>query len=411
MDMSRITSLKAREMLDSRGTPTIEVACTLASGATGSFAVPSGASTGMHEAHELRDGDPARFAGKGTLGAVGNVNGQISGRLAGEDFDQATLDAALIELDGTPDKGKLGANAILGVSLAFARAAAAERGVELYEHLRQLSGTPACAMPRPLLNVINGGKHADSGLAFQEFMLIPAGPTFRDQVRSGAALIASLRASLSRLGLSTSVGDEGGFAPRLASNEAALDLLTEAIAASGEKATIGIDAAASTFYRAGRYEVGEASWSSEELTAHYRDLADRYPISLIEDSHAEDDWAGFAAMTASLGERVLVVGDDLLVTNVARIAESAARRATNAVLIKPNQIGTLTETLAAIAAATANGMVPVISHRSGETLDDFIADLAVGTAAPFIKAGSLARGERVAKYNRLLRIEEGLAAS
>lgn len=422
--MPTITSLKAREIIDSRGNPTLEVECGLASGATARAAVPSGASTGVHEAHELRDGDKKRYNGLGVLTAVNNVQTEIAAHCAGRSVDQRSLDHALIELDGTPNKSRLGANAILGVSLAFARATAAEQGVELYTHLANSAPAAAPApramrLPQPMFNIINGGKHADSGLDIQEFMIGPVGPaTMREKIRAASEIISALRALLKKSGYSIGVGDEGGFAPKLSSNEEALDLIVQAITAAGyttDSVKIGIDAAASSFYTNGTYTLtaGSASreLSSADMIAWYTKLVAKYPIISIEDGLAEDDWDGFAALAAELGgtasaSAVYIVGDDLTVTNVARIATAAEKKAITSVLIKPNQIGTLSETLDAIAATRAHGWAPFMSHRSGETTDTCIADLAVATGCDFIKSGSLARGERVCKYNRLLEIEE-----
>ena len=413
--MMTISMLQAREILDSRGNPTLEVDCRLAGGALGRAAVPSGASTGEHEAVELRDGDKARYQGKGVQKAVRNVLETIAPRVLGMDaFDQAQLDRTLIELDGTPNKGKLGANALLGVSLAAAKAAAVALEVPLYRHL---GGVHARTLPVPLMNVLNGGKHADNNVDVQEFMLVPLGaPSFREAVRWGAEVFHTLAAVLKQRGLSTAVGDEGGFAPNLASNEEALKVLVEAIEKAGytpgAQVALALDPAASEFYKGGAYVLageGGRSLNSAQMVEYYAGLCDRYPIVSIEDGLAEDDWDGWAALTRKLGERIQLVGDDLFVTNVTRLARGIQAGIANSILIKVNQIGTLTETLAAIELAHRAGYTAVISHRSGETEDVTIADLAVGTNAGQIKTGSLSRTDRVAKYNQLLRIEQELA--
>ena len=413
--MSAIVTVRAREILDSRGSPTVEVDVTLASGAFGRAAVPSGASTGKREAVELRDGDPKRFNGKGVLRAVRNVSEAIAPAIKGlEASDQAGMDRALLALDGTPNKSALGANAILGVSLAVARAAASEAGVPLYRHL---GGGNARLLPVPLMNVLNGGAHADNGLDIQEFMLVPVGAQrFAEALRMGAEVFQSLKALLRDKGLSTGVGDEGGFAPALGSNTAALDFLLLAIERAGyrpgEDLMLALDVAASGLFHEGRYRLKAdgVERTSEEMIALYTLLLDRYPLCLIEDGLAEDDWDGWVALTRALGSRIQLVGDDVFVTNPAIIRQGIERGVANAVLIKVNQIGTLTETLAAIDLAKQAGYGTVISHRSGETEDSFIADLAVAVNAGQIKTGSLARSERTAKYNQLLRIEEDLGA-
>jgi enolase len=413
--MMTISALQAREILDSRGNPTLEVDCRLAGGALGRAAVPSGASTGEHEAVELRDGDPARYKGKGVQKAVRSVLETIAPRVLGLDaFDQPRLDRTLIELDGTPNKGKLGANALLGVSLASAKAAAVALEVPLYRHL---GGVHARTLPVPLMNVLNGGKHADNNVDFQEFMIVPLGaPSFRDAVRWGAEVFHTLAAVLKKRGLSTAVGDEGGFAPSLKSNEEALRVLLEAIEQAGyepgAQVALALDPAASEFCKKGTYVLageGGRSLSSSEMVEYYAGLCDRYPIVSIEDGLAEDDWDGWSALTKRLGARIQLVGDDLFVTSVARLARGIKAGVANSILIKVNQIGTLTETLDAIELAHRAGYTAVISHRSGETEDVTIADLAVGTNAGQIKTGSLSRTDRVAKYNQLLRIEEELA--
>jgi enolase len=411
--MSAIRTVHARQVLDSRGSPTVEVEVTLVSGALGRAAVPSGASTGKREAVELRDGDAMRYGGRGVLRAVKNVREVIAPEIEGiEANDQALVDRRLLELDGTPNKSGLGANALLGVSLAVARAGAAEARLPLYQYL---GGAGARLLPVPLMNVLNGGVHADNGLDIQEFMLVPAGARgFGEALRMGAEIFQTLKALLRDKGLSTGVGDEGGFAPALPSNTAALDFLLLAIERSGyrpgEEVFLALDAAASEFFHEGRYRLrAEGSEkTSDEMIAFYESLSGRYPLCSLEDGLAEDDWQGWVALTRRLGARIQLVGDDLFVTNPAIIQEGITRGAANAVLIKVNQIGTLTETLEAIELAKRAGYGTVISHRSGETEDVFIADLAVAVNAGQIKAGSLARGERTAKYNQLLRIEEEL---
>ena len=414
--MATITTLRAREILDSRGNPTIEV--TLAIGSSvGVAAVPSGASTGVHEALELRDGDAGRYKGLGVLKAVGHVNTEIADAIVGKEFSQESLDAALIALDGTPNKSRLGANAILGVSLAFARASALAQGQELYQYLGGLVGATEFTLPQPMLNIINGGKHADSGLDVQEFMLAPTKfDTLSRKIQAGAEVIGSLKKILSAKGYAVSVGDEGGFAPKLSSNEEAIDLMVQAIVDAGyttEQVQVGMDAAASSFFQDGAYELkvegAKQSLNSAGMISWYQSLVQKYPIILIEDGLAEDDWDGFTALTGVLGDKVQVVGDDLLVTNIARIKTAIEKKAVNSVLIKLNQIGSLTESIQAIQLTKAQGWAPFVSHRSGETTDTFVADLAVGLSCPFIKSGSLVRGERVCKYNRLMEIETQLA--
>ena len=415
--MMTISALHAREILDSRGNPTIEVECLLEGGALGRAAVPSGASTGEHEAIELRDADAARYRGKGVQKAVRNVNESIAPALVGEDaYDQAGIDAALIALDGTANKGKLGANALLGVSLAVAHAAAAALEVPLYRHV---GGARAHILPVPLMNVINGGAHADNNVDLQEFMIVPAGaPNFREGLRWGAEIFHTLAGVLKKKGLATAVGDEGGFAPNIKSNEEALQVLVEAIEKAGfkpgEQVMIALDPAASEFYKDGSYLLageGGRKLSSAEMVDWYAGLCAKYPIVSIEDGLAEDDWAGWTLLTQKLGAKVQLVGDDLFVTNVERLARGIREHVANSILVKVNQIGTLTETLAAIDMAHRAGYTAVISHRSGETEDVTIADLAVATNAGQIKTGSLCRTDRVAKYNQLLRIEEQLGAS
>ena len=412
--MSEIVELRAREILDSRGNPTVEVDVLCASGARGTAAVPSGASTGEHEAHELRDGDKRRYLGKGVRKAVDHVLGPIAEVLVGaEALDQAAVDAALIALDGTPTKAKLGANAILGVSLASARAGAEECGLPLY---RYLGGVSATRLPVPMFNILNGGKHADSNVDFQEFMAMPIGaPSFAEALRWGAEIYHALKGILHQKGYSTGVGDEGGFAPSLKANEEAVELILQAIDQAGYKAgkdvAIALDPAASELWKDGKYvfdKSGGAAKTSEQMIEHWAAWAARYPIVSLEDGLAENDWAGWKSLTQKLGDRVQLVGDDLFVTNPAFVARGVKERAANAVLVKVNQIGTLTETLEAMALAGRAGWRCVMSHRSGETEDTFIADLAVATGCGQIKTGAPARSERVAKLNRLLRIEEEL---
>jgi len=413
--VSRIVEVHGREIIDSRGNPTVEAEVTLDSGAQGRAAVPSGASTGSREAVELRDGDARRFNGKGVLKAVKNVNTELRSALIGRDArDQAGLDARLLELDGTETKGRLGANALLAVSLANAQAAARAAGLPLWRHLG--SGRKP-VMPVPMMNIINGGAHANNRLDIQEFMVLPVGaPSLREALRYGAEIFHALKKILNERGLSTAVGDEGGFAPDLASNEAALETILQAIEQAGYKpgkdVYLGLDAASSEFFRDGQYEFAaeHRSFSSAEFSHYLADLAARYPIITIEDGMGESDWAGWSHLTAELGRKLQLVGDDLFVTNTRILAEGISRGIANAILIKPNQIGTLTETLAAIDMADQAHYAAVISHRSGETEDCAIADIAVATAATQIKTGSMSRSDRLAKYNQLLRIEEALGA-
>ena len=415
MTDDHIASVRALEVLDSRGNPTVEVAVRLAGGASGLAIVPSGASTGSHEAHELRDGDPKRYGGKGVLDAVANINGEIADAVLGQHAtDQQGLDRLLAALDGTANKSRLGANALLGVSLAAAHAAAAAHGEPLYVYL---GGAGANLLPLPLFNVLNGGKHAAGSTDFQEFMLAPVGlPTFREAVRAGAEVYQALKRLLAQRGLSTNVGDEGGFAPALSSNVAAVELLVEAIEAAGYRpgadVAIALDPATSELYADGRYALASEgrSLSSEEMVDLWAAWCERYPIVSIEDGLAEDDWDGWALLTRRLGERLQLVGDDLLVTNSERLERAIEMKAANAILIKVNQIGTLTEAIEATRRALSVGWGAVISHRSGETEDTTIADLAVALGGGQIKAGAPARGERIAKYNRLLRIEAELGA-
>ena len=410
--MSEIVEVVAREILDSRGNPTVEVEIELFSGARGRAAVPSGASTGAHEAVELRDGGE-RYGGKGVRTAVEHVNGEIADTVLGVDgSDQRALDDELCRLDGTPNKGRLGANAILGVSLAAAQAAAIESGLSLF---RYVGGTNASVLPMPLMNVLNGGAHADSNVDVQEFMLAPVGAaTFAEALRWGAETYHALRGILHGRGLATALGDEGGFAPDLPRNEDALALLVEAIQSAGytpgDEIALALDVAATELYRDGRYELaGEgASFGGEEFAEYLAGLCDRYPIVSIEDGMGEDDWDGWASLTERLGSRVQLVGDDLFVTNPERVAFGVRRGVANSILIKVNQIGTLTETLDTVELGRRHGLTSVISHRSGETEDATIADLAVATGCGMIKTGAPARSDRVAKYNQLLRIEEEL---
>ncbi|MCL7956648.1 MAG: phosphopyruvate hydratase [marine benthic group bacterium] len=415
--MSSIQTVHGREILDSRGNPTVEVAVRLDSGVGGRAAVPSGASTGAHEAVELRDGDPSRYGGKGVLSAVANVNGEIADALRGKDpFDQGAIDAALIDLDGTPNKARLGANAILGVSMAVARAVAAEREVPLFV---QLGSESSSTLPVPLMNILNGGAHADNSVDIQEFMVVPVGfSSFAEGLRAGAEVFHALKKRLSAEGYSTAVGDEGGVAPNLGSNGEALDLILASIEAAGyrpgEDVALALDCAATELFdrATGEYDFsasGEGRKSSAELVDMYADWSERYPIVSIEDGLDEDDWAGWKLLTERIGDRVQLVGDDLFVTNVDRLRRGIEEGVANSILIKLNQIGTVTETLEAIRMAAEAAYTSVISHRSGETEDTFIADLAVATDAGQIKTGSACRSERVAKYNRLLRIEERLA--
>jgi enolase len=412
--MTRIDHINAREILDSRGNPTVEADVTLRSGVMGRAAVPSGASTGEHEAVELRDGDPKRYGGKGVLKAVGNVNQVIAPRLEGLNaLDQREVDRALIELDGTPNKSKLGANAILAASLANARAAANHQKLPLY---RYLGGATANALPVPMMNIINGGAHADNNVDFQEFMIVPVGAKkFSEALRMGAEIFHTLKSVLKKKGYATSVGDEGGFAPNLKSNEEAVETILEAIAQAGYQAgkdvLLALDPAASEFYDGASYVFKKSDGrklTSDQMVAFWKDWAAKYPIISIEDGMAENDWDGWKALTDAIGQRVQLVGDDLFVTNTKFLQKGIELGVANSILIKVNQIGTLTETLECIELAKNNNRTAVISHRSGETEDAFIADLAVATNAGQIKTGSLSRSDRIAKYNQLLRIEEEL---
>ncbi len=415
--MAHIESIHAREILDSRGNPTVEAEVVLDTGAGGRAAVPSGASTGQHEALELRDGDSSRYGGKGVQDAVSNVNEVIAPELIGfEASDQAELDEAMVELDGTENKGKLGANAILAVSLATARAAAEEAGLPLY---RYLGGPSATLLPVPLMNILNGGAHAANNVDIQEFMIAPVGASeFPEALRMGVEVFHSLKKVLSSKGKSTAVGDEGGFAPDLASNEEAVEVVLEAIDRAGydagEDVVLAVDAAASELWRDGAYvfhKSGGQPMSAEAMVRFWERWVEQYPIISIEDGMGEDDWDGWVALNDALGDRVQIVGDDIFVTNTERLSEGIERGAANAILIKVNQIGTLTETFEAIEMARREGMRYIISHRSGETEDAFIADLAVATRAGQIKTGSASRTDRIAKYNQLLRIAEDLGAT
>lgn len=409
---TKIKEVKGREILDSRGNPTVEVDVILEDGSLGRAAVPSGASTGEHEAVELRDGDKSRYMGKGVLKAVGNVNGEIASKVTGMDAaGQAELDKTLIELDGTPNKSRLGANAILGVSMAAAKAVAVSRGLPLF---RYLGGDDAKILPIPMMNIINGGEHADNNVDLQEFMIIPVGaPSFSEAIRMGTEVFHNLKKILHAKGHSTAVGDEGGFAPNLQSNEEAIEVILEAIAAAGYEAgkdiSIALDPASSEFYKEGTYVLSaeaKPEKSSTEMSDFYADWVKRFPIVSVEDGLAEDDWDGWKYLTEKIGGKIQLVGDDLFVTNTERLKEGIDRGIANSILIKVNQIGTLTETLAAIKMALDAGYTAVISHRSGETEDTTIAHLAVAAGTGQIKTGSTCRTDRICKYNELLRIEE-----
>lgn len=410
--MTTIKTIKAREILDSRGNPTVEVDVTLSDGAFARAAVPSGASTGAFEAVELRDGG-SRYLGKGVASAVANIEREIAPKITGSDpFNQRALDEAMLALDGTSNKSKLGANAILGVSLAVAKAAANSKGAKFYSYI---GGDEACLLPVPMMNILNGGAHADTNVDIQEFMIAPIGArTFQEALRWGAEIYHSLKSVLKKRGLATSIGDEGGFAPNLESNRAALDLIVEAVEKAGFKMgsqiALAMDVAATEFYENGKYNFEGSSLSASEMIAYYKELVDSYPLVSIEDPLAEDDWAGWGEITKVLGERVQLVGDDLFVTNPLRLSRGIEAKTANALLVKVNQIGTLTETLDAVSMAHKAGYRSMMSHRSGETEDTTIADLAVAAECGQIKTGAPARSERVAKYNQLLRIEEELGA-
>jgi enolase len=414
----KIDTIRGREILDSRGNPTVEVDVTLEGGASGRAGVPSGASTGEREALELRDGDKRRYLGKGVLQAVSHVNGELGRALTGQTFDQRSLDERMIALDGTPTKSRLGANALLGISMAFARATAAERRVPLHEHFASLGGWAGGrrTLPVPMMNILNGGAHADSNVDVQEFMVVPAGMTsFADALRAGAETFHALRSILKGRGLSTGVGDEGGFAPNLRANREALDVVMEAVQRAGLKAGgdvyLALDVAASELWQDGKYvfkKSGERTRTPDEMVDLYVEWTRQYPIASIEDGVAEGDWTGWQALTRALGGRVQLVGDDVFVTNPEILRRGIDEGVANALLVKLNQIGTVTETLDAVAMAQDAGYATIISHRSGETEDSTIADLAVGTSAGQIKTGSASRSDRTAKYNQLLRIEEAL---
>ena len=411
----RIVDIRGREIIDSRGNPTVEADVELEDGTVGRAAVPSGASTGTREAVELRDGDAARYLGKGVLHAVQHVNGVLRDSLVGRDpADQAGIDRRMREVDGTDNKSRLGANAILAVSLASARAAAESQGLPLYRHL---GGDDAVVLPVPMMNIINGGAHADNSLDIQEFMIVPAGlPSYREALRCGAEIFHRLKKILHERKLATAVGDEGGFAPNLQSNEAALGVILEAVEQAGyhpgHDVWLGLDVASTEFHERGTYQLESEGrkFNAAQFADYLASLAERYPILTIEDGMSEADWDGWSILTQRLGQKVQLVGDDLFVTNTEILARGIAENVANAILIKPNQIGTLTETLEAIEMATRAGYAAVVSHRSGETEDSTIADIAVGTAATQIKTGSLSRSDRMAKYNQLLRIEEQLGA-
>ena len=416
----KIVDIKGREILDSRGNPTVEVELALDGGARGRASVPSGASTGEREALELRDGDKSRYLGKGVRKAVANVNGEIASAIKGKEFSQRQLDEAMIALDGTPTKSRLGANALLGVSMAAMKAEAARAGKPLYAHIADLAGNKGgYTLPVPMMNILNGGAHADSNVDFQEFMVMPIGfPSFSDGLRAGAEIFHALRSILKSRGLATGVGDEGGFAPSLKSNREALELVLEAVGKAGAKAGdnvfLALDVAASEFWQTDHYEFhksGEPNRDSQGMVDLYVDWCRQYPIISIEDGCAEQDWHGWKLLTKALGDRIQLVGDDVFVTNPAILKKGIAEGIGNALLVKVNQIGTVTETLDAMKIATGAGYRCVSSHRSGETEDSTIADLAVGTAAGQIKTGSASRSDRVAKYNQLLRIEEELGSS
>jgi enolase len=419
----KISAVRAREILDSRGNPTVEVDVLLSDGAFGRASVPSGASTGAHEAVELRDGDKSRFLGRGVLKAVNNVNSVLAPALKGKDpRDQKAVDALMLALDGTENKSKLGANAILGVSMAVARAAADSKKTPLHTHLRQAFGIRSkdYIFPVPLMNILNGGAHADNNVDMQEFMILPVcGTRFRDALRAGAEVFHALKAVLKKNGQNTGVGDEGGFAPNLKSNEEAIQVILQAIQNAGYKAGkdiyLGLDCASNEFHNNGQYrleeEIAIRDRSADEMIEFYADWAAKYPIVSIEDGLAEDDWAGWKKLTDRVGKKVQLVGDDLFVTNTKRLEEGIHRGVANAILVKVNQIGSLTETVDAVQKAQAAGYGTIISHRSGETEDAFIADLAVALNAGQIKTGSASRSERIAKYNQLLRLEESLGAA
>ncbi len=416
-DGQKIAKISALEVLDSRGNPTVEVTVVLKDGSKGSFIVPSGASTGSHEAIELRDGNPKRYGGKGVTKAVKNVEETIFKAVKGKGFTQKDLDTALCALDGTPNKSKLGANAILGVSVAFAKAVASSLKKPLWKHIKDISKTKDISLPVPMMNIVNGGQHATLSTDFQEFMIVPVGAkSFAEAVRFGAEVFHTLKKMLAQQGFVTSVGDEGGFAPSVKSNREALDLIVGAIKQAGfvpgKDIAIALDVAASEFYKDGMYVLSREgkTLSTEEMIALYVDLVATYPIISIEDGLAEDDWAGFATLTQQLGKKLQLVGDDLFVTNIERLQKGITEKAANSILIKLNQIGTLSETISAVTMAHTAGMTAIISHRSGESEDTTIADVVVGLGTGQIKTGSLCRSERTAKYNQLLRLEKELGA-
>lgn len=413
----KITKIIGREILDSRGNPTVEVDVVLADGSMGRAGVPSGASTGSHEAVELRDGDKKRFGGKGVTKAVNNVNTEIVKKLKGKVWSQKTLDEAMIALDGTENKGRLGANAILGVSLAFAKATAMSEDKPLWKYFKDISKSKEVKLPVPMMNILNGGSHALNSTDLQEFMIMPTGAkTFKQALQWGTEVFHELKKILKEKGLNTSVGDEGGYAPTLPTNEAAIEVILEAVKRAGytpgKDISIAIDAAASEFYKDGKYVLAteNRSLTSEEMVAFYENWVTKYPIVSIEDGLAEDDWSGWNLMTKKLGKKIQIVGDDLFVTNIKRLEKGINEKAGNSILIKLNQIGTVSETISAIQMAREAGFTAVVSHRSGETEDATIADFVVGLGTGQIKTGSLCRSERVAKYNQLLRIEESLGA-
>lgn len=412
--MTTIQKVHARQVLDSRGNPTVEVEVFLPDGVCGRAIVPSGASTGIHEALELRDGDKEKYGGKSVEKAVANVNTELTQAVMGMDAaDQRTLDAAMIALDGTPNKSRLGANAILGISMAAARAAAEARKIPLFRHFAEVAGVKnPTLLPTPMMNVINGGAHADSGLEIQEFMIVPTGAkSFSEALQTGAEIFHTLKKILTKRGEVTAVGDEGGFAPHFSCNTEALDILLEAVSEAGYagKVEFAMDVAASEFYKEGKYEI-EGGKNAKEMIDFFKEMTEKYPVVSIEDAFDEDDWTGFSDLVATLGDTIQLVGDDLLVTNPERIARAIDEKASNAVLIKMNQIGSVSETIDAVQMAQKAGWNTIISHRSGESEDTTIADLAVGLRAGQIKTGSLCRSERIAKYNRLLRIEEMLGS-
>ncbi len=411
--MNKISKIKAREIIDSRGNPTVEVDVLLDDGSFGRGAVPSGASTGSHEAIELRDGDKSRFAGKGVLKAVKNVDEILNSALSQNAFDQQSLDKKMIELDGTKNKGNLGANAILGVSIAFSKAVAQSKKIPLYKYFGQIANIENPSLPVPMMNFINGGKHAENSSDFQEYMIVPRGfPTFRRALQAGVEVFHNLKKILHEKGLSTNVGDEGGFAPSVSNNEMPLQLIIEAITKSGYKPNqeifIAMDVAATELFKDNKYDLSREnkSLSSKEFVDYYRNLCSKYPIVSIEDGLSEDDWDGQKIMTDILGKKIQLVGDDLFVTNIERLNMGIQRGVANAILVKPNQIGTITETIDAVKTAYKNGYKAIISHRSGETEDTTISHLAVGLGTGQIKTGSVSRSERTSKYNEILRIEE-----